>query len=666
MKEVKQKIYELTDLINKYRREYYELDAPTISDFEYDSLLYNLEQLEKQYPEYALPNSPTKQVGYTPSSQFEKVVFDRPMLSLGDIFNYDEVKNFVSKIYSMGYKPTFVCELKIDGIASSLHYKNGYFSLGSTRGDGQVGENITENLKTVNTLPKVLDKDIDLEVRGEVYMKRSVLDSLNEERKNKGIELFKNCRNATGGSLRQLDPNVTKERNLSNFCYTLVNPEKYNIKTQDQALRFLKECGFAINENYKLCESAEEIIEYLEYWKEERTKLDYDTDGVVIKVNEFDLYDKIGYTVKAPKWGIAYKFPALEVETKLLDIIYTVGRTGNITPNAVLEPVFISGSLVQRATLNNEDFCKDKDIRIGDYVVVRKAGEIIPEVVSVNLSRRTADLKPFEMIENCPICNQPLVRKENESLHFCINENCDGRNVANIIYFASRPCMDIEGLGEKVVEELYQLGYLKKITDIYYLHNYRSQLEQLDGYGELSVSNLIDSINKSKQNSLDRVIAALGIRYVGAKVSKILAREFGSLENLMNANFDTLNNIKDIGPNISNSVISYMINNKELILELQSLGINPIMEKVVEDNLLYQGKAIVLTGKLESLTREEATQIIENLGGSVTSSVSKKTYMVVCGSDAGSKLTKAQALGIKVINEQQFLDEVNNAKVYQD
>ena len=666
MKEVKQKIYELTDLINKYRREYYELDAPTISDFEYDSLLYNLEQLEKQYPEYALPNSPTKQVGYTPSSQFEKVVFDRPMLSLGDIFNYDEVKNFVSKIYSMGYKPTFVCELKIDGIASSLHYKNGYFSLGSTRGDGQVGENITENLKTVNTLPKVLDKDIDLEVRGEVYMKRSVLDSLNEERKNKGIELFKNCRNATGGSLRQLDPNVTKERNLSNFCYTLVNPEKYNIKTQDQALRFLKECGFAINENYKLCESVEEIIEYLEYWKEERTKLDYDTDGVVIKVNEFDLYDKIGYTVKAPKWGIAYKFPALEVETKLLDIIYTVGRTGNITPNAVLEPVFISGSLVQRATLNNEDFCKDKDIRIGDYVVVRKAGEIIPEVVSVNLSRRTADLKPFEMIENCPICNQPLVRKENESLHFCINENCDGRNVANIIYFASRPCMDIEGLGEKVVEELYQLGYLKKITDIYYLHNYRLQLEQLDGYGELSVSNLIDSINKSKQNSLDRVIAALGIRYVGAKVSKILAREFGSLENLMNADFDTLNNIKDIGPNISNSVISYMINNKELILELQSLGINPIMEKVVEDNLLYQGKAIVLTGKLESLTREEATQIIENLGGSVTSSVSKKTYMVVCGSDAGSKLTKAQALGIKVINEQQFLDEVNNAKVHQD
>ncbi len=666
MKEVKQKIYELTDLLNKYRKEYYELDAPTISDFEYDSLLYNLEQLELQYPEYALPNSPTKQVGYTPSSQFEEVVFEQPMLSLGDIFNYDEVKEFVDKIYSRGFKPTFVCELKIDGIASSLHYKNGYFTLGSTRGNGLVGENITENLKTINTLPKVLDKDIDLEVRGEVYMKRSVLNTLNEERKNKGVEAFKNCRNAAGGSLRQLDSNITRERNLSNFCYTLVNPEKYNIKTQDEALKFLKECGFSINENYKLCESAEEIIEYLEYWKEERTKLDYDTDGVVIKVNEFALYDQIGYTVKAPKWGIAYKFPALEVETKLLDIVYTVGRTGNITPNAVLEPVFISGSLVQRATLNNEDFCKDKDIRIGDYVIVRKAGEIIPEVVAVNLNRRTEELASFKMIDNCPICNQALVRKENESLHFCVNENCDGRNIANIIYFAARTCMDIEGLGEKVVEELYQLGYLKKITDIYYLEKYRQQLEQLEGYGELSVKNLIDAINKSKQNPLEKVIAALGIRYVGTKVAKILAREFGCLNNLMNADFETLNNIRDIGPNISNSVITYMKNNRDLIIELQSVGINPIMEKVIKENLLYEGKAIVLTGKLETLTRDEATGIIENLGGTVTSSVSKKTYMVVCGSDAGSKLTKAQSLGVKVINEQQFLDEVNNAKIYQD
>ena len=541
MKEIKQKIYELTELLNKYRKEYYEQDAPTISDYEYDSLLHNLEVLETHYPEYALPDSPTKQVGYTASSQFEKVVFERPMLSLGDIFNYDEVRAFVTRINNMGFNPTFVCELKIDGIASSLNYNKGFFVLGSTRGDGQVGENITDNLKTVNTLPKVLERDLDLEVRGEVYMKRSVLDSLNEERKNKGLDLFKNCRNAAGGSLRQLDPKITRERKLSNFCYTLVNPEKYNIHSQTEALKFMEQCGFAVNSNYKLCKNADEIIEYLEYWQEARKDLDYDTDGVVIKVNEFDLHEKIGYTVKAPKWGIAYKFPALEVETKLLDIIYTVGRTGNITPNAVLEPVFISGSLVQRATLNNEDFCIDKDIRIGDYVVVRKAGEIIPEVVSVNLNRREEGLKPFKMIDKCPICNHPLERKENESLHFCVNENCDGRNIANIIYFASRPCMDIEGLGEKVVEELYELGYVRKITDIYYLEKHRLALESLDGYGELSVSNLINSIKKSKENPLERVIAALGIRYVGAKVSKILAKEYGSLDSLMNATFDSLN-----------------------------------------------------------------------------------------------------------------------------
>ena len=661
MKEIKNKIYELTKLLNKYRKEYYELDSPTISDYEYDSLIHNLEQLELQYPEYALPDSPTKQVGYTPSNKFEEVVFDKPMLSLGDIFNYDEVRSFCDKIYNMGIKPSFVCELKIDGIASSLTYQKGFFNLGSTRGNGSVGENITQNLNEINDIPKVLEQDLDLEVRGEVYMKRSVLESLNNERKEKGLDLFKNCRNTAGGSLRQLDSNITKERSLNNFCYTLVNPEKYNIKTQTKALEFMDKHGFKINNHYKLCNTVEEIIAYLEYWKEERKNLDYDTDGVVIKVNEFELQEEIGYTVKAPKWGIAYKFPAEEVETQLLDIIYTVGRTGNITPNAVLEPVFISGSLVQRATLNNEDFCKDKDIRVGDYVVVRKAGEIIPEVVSVNFERRQPSLKSFEMIETCPICGCQLVRKENESLHFCVNEQCDGRILANIIYFASRPCMDIEGLGEKVVEQLYSLGYIKKITDIYYLEKYKDSLIALEGYGELSVKNLLQSIEKSKQNPLEKVIAALGIRYVGTKVSKVLAKEFGSLDNLSLATYDRLNEIRDIGPNIANSIVNFMSNNKELIEQLKSIGIDPKVEKIDNSNLLYSGKAIVLTGKLEKFTREEASAIIEKLGGSVTSSVSKKTYMVVCGSDAGSKLTKANQLGIKVINEEQFLNEVNNA-----
>lgn len=664
MKDVKQKIYELTELINKYRKEYYELDAPTISDYEYDSLIHNLEVLEQQYPEYAFPNSPTKQVGYVPSSQFEKVEFEKPMLSLGDIFNYDEVRGFVEKINNMGYFPTFVCELKIDGIAASVSYTKGFFTLGSTRGNGIIGENITDNLKTIETLPKVLDKDIDIEVRGEAYMLRSVLDELNQERISKGLDLFKNCRNAAGGSLRQLDPNITKQRKLNTFSYTLVNPEKYNINTQIDALEFMKQCGFTVNNNYKHCKNVDEIIEYLEYWKDNRKNLDYDTDGVVIKVNEFDLYDEIGYTVKAPKWGIAYKFPAEEVETKLLDIVYTVGRTGNITPNAVLEPVFISGSLVQRATLNNEDFCISKDIRIGDYVVVRKAGEIIPEVVSVNLDRRADGLKPFEMTEVCPICNEKLVRKENESLHFCVNEKCDGKQIANLIYFASRTCMDIEGLGERLIEDLYNLGYVRKITDIYYLDKYYDELIKLEGYGEKSITSLIESINKSKLNSLDKVITSLGIRFVGSKVSKILAKEYGSLDALRNATFLDLSNIKDIGPSIATSVVSFMNANYDLIEELKYIGINPTMEKENKENLLYYGKAIVLTGKLETLTRDEASALIEELGGSATSSVSKKTYMVVAGSDAGSKLTKAISLGIKVINEQQFLDEVKNAKIH--
>ena len=659
-----EKIKELVELLNKYSEEYYNNDVSLVSDFEYDSLLRELETLEKEYPEFILPNSPTKRVGDFKETELEKVYYQTPMLSLGNAFNYDELREFDQRIKKEGYTPKYVCELKIDGIANNAHYANGRFILGSTRGNGLVGENITANMKTINSLPLKLDDDLSIEVRGEVYMKKSVFNYLNEIRVNKNEAPFKNPRNAAGGSLRQLNPEITKSRKLDVFNYTIVEPEKYGLKSQYEALKFLENKGFSVNPNYELCNDIEGVITYIEKWGDARKELDYETDGVVIKVNDFDMQEGIGYTVKSPKWAIAYKFPALEVETKLLNIIYTVGRTGNITPNAVLEPVFISGSLVQRATLNNEDFCKEKDIRIGDYVVVRKAGEIIPEVVSVNLNRRQEGLSEFKMIDNCPICNQPLQRKENESLHFCVNEKCDGRNVANIIYFASRPCMDIEGLGEKVVEELYLLGYVKKITDIYCLEKYRKQLEQLEGYGEQSVGNLIDSINKSKQNPLERVIAALGIRYVGTKVAKILAKEFGSLDNLLNANFEALSSIRDIGPNISNSVINYMVNNESLIKQLQEIGINPKCEKEETKDLLYSNKTIVLTGKLETLTRDEATKIIEDLGGVVTSSVSKKTYMVVCGSDAGSKLTKANQLGIKVINEEQFLEEVKNAKIH--
>lgn len=656
---VRKEIYRLTERINEARREYYEEDNPSISDFEYDSLMRDLEDLEKAYPEFAYPTSPTKQVGYVANSKFENVVFEQPMLSLGDIFNSEEVIDFASKLAP--FHPTFVCELKIDGIASNLKYVNGMFNLGSTRGDGSVGENITSNLKTVKTIPMVLNQDIDLEVRGEVYMSRSTLNRLNDEKMKKGEDLFKNCRNAAGGSLRQLDYKVTKERDLDAFDYTVVNPEKYGIKTQIEALEFMKNLGFNVNPHYRLCKDANEILAYLDEWKDKRDELDYDTDGVVIKVNELELYDRIGYTARTPKWGIAYKFPALEVETELKDIIYTVGRTGNITPNAVLTPVMISGSLVQRATLHNEDFCLDRDVRIGDFVTVRKAGEIIPEVIGVNLNRRKEGSVPFKMIEFCPECGSRLKRIENEANHYCLNKNCKGRIRASIIYFASKGAMDIETLGDKVVEIFFNLGYLKNVIDIYKLKDYKEQLMNIEGFGEKSINVLLDNIEKSKNNSLDRVITSLGIRFVGGKVSKILAKEFKSLDNLENASYDDLIKIYDIGDAIASSVSTYFNENKEFIDELKSVGVNPIMEDVSEGSL-FKGKSIVLTGKLESLTREEASSLIESLGGKAATSVSKSTYLVVCGSDAGSKKTKAEALGIKIINEQEFIDLVNNNK----
>ena len=654
--EAKERIYHLTELINKYRREYYELDNPSISDFEYDSLIKNLEDLENEFPEYAFSNSPTKLVGYVANSKFEEIVFEEPMLSLADIFNYDEVRDFHKKILNTSCKPTYVCELKIDGIASNIKYETGFLKLASTRGNGFVGENITSNCKTIETLPKVLNKDIDIEVRGEVYMKKSILSMHNEIRRANNEAEFKNCRNAAGGSLRQLDSEITRQRKLDTFDYTVVHPEKYGLKTQIEALEFMKELGFSVNPNYQYCETIEDVIKFLEKWEHERKNLDYDTDGVVIKVNEFDLYDKIGYTAKCPKWSIAYKFPALEVETQVLNIEFTVGRTGNITPLAILEPVMISGSLVQKATLNNEDYCIDKDIRIGDYCLVRKAGEIIPEVVSVNKNRRREGLKKFEMIDRCPVCNSVLVRRDNESSHFCVNKKCDGRILASLIYFASKPCMNIETLGEKLVEDLYRRNYIKNIIDIYNLKNYKDELMQIEGLGEKSVLTLLDNIEKSKLNSLDKLITSLGIRFVGGKVSKILAKEFGSLKGLLDAKFEDLIVIRDIGDSIANSVINYFEENIDFINNLINIGINPIMEKIDTKGLLFEGKSIVLTGKLESMTRDEASALIESLGGKAASSVSKSTYMLVYGSDAGSKLTKAQSLGIKTIGELEFLE----------
>jgi len=656
--EPKKRIEKLVEDLNRYSEEYYIYDSPTISDFEYDSLLRELEELEKLYPEYILDNSPTKRVGDFSESKLEKVYYNNPMLSLADVFSYDELREFDSRIKALGLNVSYVCELKIDGIASNCKYNEGIFVLGATRGNGLVGENITENMKTIRTLPKVLYENKDIEVRGEVYMKRSVLDSLNELRTRNGLEPFKNCRNTAGGSLRQLDYNITRERKLDNFSYTIVDAMKYGIKSQIESLEYLKKLGFSVNPNYKLCNNIEDVIEYIEFWKENRKNLDYDTDGVVIKVNEIDLHDVIGYTVKCPKWAVAYKFPALEVETKLLDIKYTVGRTGCITPNAVLEPVMIAGSLVQRATLNNEDFVVSKDIRIGDIVSVRKAGEIIPEVVKVNFEKRDSSLLPFKMIDRCPCCNEKLVRFSGEADHYCVNENCNGRKLASIIYFASRPAMNIEGLGEKLVEDLYNLGYLEDFTDIYRLYLHKEELMNIEGLGEKSVTTLLDNIEKSKNNELALVLTSLGIRFVGGKVSKILCKYYESLSDLANATYDDLVSIKDIGERTANSIISYFKNNIILVSKLIDLGVNPINKIENLDNKRFSGMTFVLTGKLPTLSRDEATRIIEDLGGNVSSSVSKKTSYVLLGEAAGSKLDKARSLGIPTISEEQFLNLV--------
>lgn len=650
----KKQISELVQALNKYSHEYYVNDNPSISDEAYDALMRELEALEAEYPEYVLESSPTKRVGDVVSEKLEKITFTTPMMSLANAFSYDELRDFDRKIKKEGFTPTYVVELKIDGIASSSSFENGKFVLGATRGDGSTGENITANLMKVKSLPKILTKSIDIEVRGEVYMKRDVFSSLNEERKANGEEEFKNPRNAAGGSLRQLDASITEKRKLDLFSYTIVNPSLYGLNTQYDALKFLEELGFSVNPEYRKLNNIEEVIEFIDNFKDKRSDLNYETDGVVIKVNEFALYEKIGYTVKSPKWAIAYKFPAMEVETKLLDITYSIGRTGSVNPNAVLSPVMIAGSLVQRATLNNEDFIKERDIHIGDYVIVRKAGEIIPEVVRVNFDKRK-DTIPFKMINNCPSCGGDIVRKADEAVHYCINPNCPGIRLASLIYFASKSAMDIDGMGERIVEDLVNLGFIDKITDIYRLKNHRDELLKLERMGEKSVTNLLNAIEASKNNPLHQVITSLGIKLVGTKLAKTLTQKYYSLSELMNATYDELVSIRDIGSNTAINIVNYFKENKDLVNELIELGINPVVEKKVNASLIFSGKTFVLTGKLETLTREEATELIEKNGGKTSSSVSKNTSYVLAGSDAGSKLKKAQDLNIEIINEEKFL-----------
>lgn len=656
---IKEKIDNLVEIINKANYEYHVMDNPTISDNEYDSYLRELYLLEEKYPEYVRDDSPTKKIGGEVIEEFKKVVHDIPMLSLSNVFNEEEINNFDERIRKENINPEYVCELKIDGLSVSIKYKNGIFVSAATRGDGTTGEDITHNVKTIKSIPLRINKDIDIEVRGEIYISKENFNKVNEERRNKGLEPFKNPRNLAAGSIRQLDSKIASKRKLDSFIYHLPNPEDYGIISHYEALKFMKDLGFKTNPNNKLVSNVKEVMEYIESSGKKREELPYDIDGVVIKLNNISDQKKMGYTVRYPKWATAYKFPAEEVLTKLKDIIFTVGRTGIITPNAVLEPTMVMGSMVARATLHNEDYVKSKNIMIGDTVVIVKAGDVIPRVEKVITERRTGTEKPFVMIDKCPICNTPILKKD--SLYYCVNNNCPRKEIEKIIHFASRDAMNIDGLGDAIVEEIYNEGFVTSIPMIYRLKDHYEGLKLLEGYGDKKINNLLDSINKSKYNSLERLIYGLGIRNVGSKTAKILVKRYKNIDNIMSASLEEITNIKDIGNIIASSIYNYFKENTDLINELRSLGLN--MEYISNEKVIqsddFLNKKFVLTGSLSQITREEATSIIESYGGSVSSSVSSKTDVVIAGDSYGSKYDKAVSLGIKIWGEEEFLEKIN-------
>ena len=651
---IKQRMLELIQIINQANFDYHTLDRPTITDYEYDSMMKELISLEEQYPEYKENDSPTEKIGGSILSSFVKVEHAVPMMSLSNVFNADELRSFDDKIKKAVGIYSFVTELKIDGLAVSLTYEKGLFVRAATRGNGTTGEDVTSNAKTIKSLPLKLNQPIDIEVRGEIYMPHKSFKEVNEQRLANDEALFANPRNAAAGTIRQLDPKVVAKRNLDLYAYTIVDANKY-VSTQKEALELLEHLGFRVNPNYQLVFGINTLIEQINNYDILRKTLPYDTDGVVIKVNEFELYGTIGYTSKFPKWATAYKFQAEQVETLLKDITFQIGRTGVVTPVAELEPVFISGSTVARATLHNEDYVLEKDIRIGDTVLVHKAGEIIPEVIEVVLSKRT-NQTPFKMLEKCPVCDSDLIRKAGEADHYCSNPECPGRNINSLIHFASRVAMDIDTLGEKVVETLHDLGYLTRIPDIYKLKEYSIELADLPGFGDKKVYKLINAIEASKTQSFDKLLFGLGIKHVGAKVAKSLVKHFPTMDLLMQATIEELNSIPDIGEMIAESIVSYFqdIHHVEMIKELQDLGLNMTYLKGEQIEHAFNGKTFVLTGKLNIYTRDQASDLIEKLGGKVSSSVSVKTDYVVAGEDAGSKLKKANELNVKVIDEETF------------
>jgi DNA ligase (NAD+) len=660
-----QRVAELRSLLNQYGYEYYVLDKPSVPDAEYDRFMQELLELEAKFPQLNTPDSPSQRVGGTILDLFEKVEHTTPMLSLGNAFNEQDLKDFDRRVrQAVGEEVAYVCELKIDGLAVSLRYEDGLFIQGATRGDGTIGEDITANLKTIKSIPLRLRENVSIEVRGEAYMPKSSFHALNKAKEERGEDLAANPRNAAAGSLRQLDPKIAASRNLDVFLYGIGSASIIEAASHSEGLEFLDRLGFKTNKERQKVSSIDEVINYVTSWVDKRPHLPYEIDGIVIKVDSYEQQRELGTTAKSPRWAIAYKFPAEEVVTTLLDIELSVGRTGVITPTAILKPVKVAGTTVQRASLHNEDLIREKDIKLGDQVVIKKAGDIIPEVVNVLADQRTGNEVDFVMPTHCPECENELVRFEGEVALRCINPKCPAQIREGLIHFVSRTAMNIDGMGEKVISLLFAENLISDVADIYKLTG--DQLLALERMGEKSVSNLLKAIEASKSNSLEKLLFGLGIRHVGAKAAKTLAQSFGTMENLASATKEELLAINEIGDKMADAIVTFFEQEEavELLKELTAVGVNmeykgskPVSAE--ESDSVFAGKTVVLTGKLEQLSRNDAKEKIEALGGNVSGSVSKKTHLVIAGAEAGSKLKKAEELGIEVWDEEKLLVELN-------
>ncbi len=660
------RVKELTKQLDQWTYEYYVLDNPSVSDAEFDRAMNELQLLEEQYPDLRSKNSPTQRVGGMVLDQFRKIPHKRLMLSLGNVYNEDDVRDFDRKVRETLHKDVidYVGEVKIDGLGMSLVYDHGELQYCVTRGDGNMGEDVTHNVVTIRSIPLRVKETRPFEVRGEVYMPLASLEKLNQERIEHGEPLFANARNAAAGSIRNLDSSIAAHRGLEAYWYYLVNAREIGHSVHSECLDWLDEQGFRTNKERRKLHGVEELLAYIDEYSKKRDSLGYDIDGLVFKVDNIDDYDILGYTAKTPRWATAYKFPPKEVTTKLLDIFLSVGRTGRITPNAVLEPVRVAGSLVQRATLNNEDFINEKGLMIGDTVVLRKAADVIPEVVRPLVERRTGEEKPFIMSENCPECGKPLTRVQ--GLHYCLNKDCPSRKIESIIHFVSRDAMDIDGMGDKVVEELFAEGFLHGIPDIYNLYQYAQDIKRLDGWGDKAIMNMLDAIEESKGRSLERLLFGIGIKEVGQKTAKQLARRYKTLEAFYDVSELEYLGIEDIGPVVAHSLYEFFHDEKnlEIFAKLKQSGVNfdYLGTDQIDTNSYFYGKTVVLTGGLENFTRPQLTEMLEGIGAKVSRSVSKKTDVVIAGTDAGSKLVKAQGLGIKIMDEEELMSHLGNLR----